>query len=404
MLLLSVTCFLVILKMRQLKKVVITAVRSVKLRQAVSTPWLCSSRNVSLLSRKSTSIPNLHLQIRNSAGFLQPKLNDAQLKTQKAEKDYTTARYEEKKMLNKLNLMKMELDRLDQIEDPVNEKELAELELKRTTQATKVSNMEAQLNNAMLREEACFRELSEALRQTMEKETFREWNSIVRTLLASLIGCIGGLVGSLWISQQHIDHGVDQLKGVINETSIEALVNGVEKTLTKSQKDYGQLTGALDELNANLSRSNRMASQGANLPAVVKEFDHLRNVVEHMGEHVNNINEKSNAIIETISTQSVDLKKAIDEHLVITTPVSHDTQLELQITDVADKIMGHIDEVITKQQYDDHHLLHNPVNVSNLISEDLQPSSMSRDVHQSYVRQAMLVGIFGSFLYYVLHG
>jgi len=390
--------------MRQLKKVVITAVRSVTLRQAVSTPWLCSSRNMSLLSRKSTSIPNLHLQIRNSAGFLQPKLNDAQLKTQKAEKDYTTARYEEKKLLNKLNLTKMELDRLDQIEDPVNEKELAELELKRTTQATKVNNMETQLNNAMLREEACFRELSEALRQNMEKETFREWNSIVRTLLASLIGCIGGLVGSLWISQQHIDHGVDQLKGVINETSIEALVNGVEKTLTKSQKDYGQLTGALDELNANLSRSNRMASQGANLPAVVKEFDHLRNVVEDMGEHVNNINEKSNAIIETISTQAVDLKKAIDEHLVITTPVAHDTQLELQITDVADKIMGHIDEVITKQQYDDHHLSYNPVNVSNLINEELQPSSMSRDVHQSYVRQAMLVGIFGSFLYYVLHG
>lgn len=398
---------------------------------------LVSTSKVSVSSSVVSSLKSSHLLLRHhnssllvltrnaSGGFLNAQIRDAQLIAKKAEKEYSIARFEEKGLRNRLNILKAELEELDGLEDPEDDKEFSELEHRRATVLAKIHSVEAQLDNAVLKEESCFMQLSSSLHGSIDRELYREWKYKTRTLFASLVGCVAGLVLSVFVTSKHIDDGVHELKQVVNEASIEALVTGVEQALVKSQKNYGDLSDGLDELNSHLSRNSTADS----IPHVIHEFENLKEHVHGIEESVCHIDERSSTIVETLEKQSEELKHAMEDHHIggpTTAPVNFDAQMQL----IVDKIITQLNQ--TMEGNSALHLHHEP---SLYIHNDPDcPSNSKSDVvnrqcgasnekghgpcytrpgpqegsagpvTNSHVRQAMIIGIFSSFLFYILHG
>jgi len=372
-------------------------------------------------SQKTTSLRTLHKSapavtnvMASNTSFVRSASNNSYMKAAKAESDYTAARNSEKKLSNKLEVLRAELAELDSKDERFcNEQELNDLENQRASVAAKLITVQAQLETASAAEEASFREMSGNLREFISKEETRDSHFKSQKLGWALFGLVAGTGLSYYLTSKNLEDGISEVKEAINDASFKSRMIGVDNVSNSMKRENEQLSAAIQELNGNVVRNT--ASQNPSIPK-------LTNLIKDLTEVISNMQEKYDEGHGSLKTSIEELRNCSQE--VILTPTN--VQIEGLISNAADRVIGRIDQMhnhmATYHQspppseqnppQDDELPPHLRPKTMQIVHETLNPgseysvreNSPMRTKKNDAIKTVMGMGIVTALLFYIIQG
>jgi len=291
-------------------------------------------------SNKTSSLRNLHKpspvvtnMIASNTSFVRNASNNSYLDAAKAEKEYSAARMSEKKLSNKLELLRAELAELDSKDERVlNHDEVSELENKRASVAAKLITVQAQLESASVAEEATFREMSSKMREFILREDARDSRFMGQKFMWAMLGLAAGTGLSYYLTSKNFEDAISEVKEAINDASFKTI--GVDKVSTSMKRENEQLSAAIQELNENVVRNT--ASQNPSIPKLTNHIKDLTEVITSMQDKYDEGHDNLKSSIE-------ELRNCNQE--IVVTPTN--MQIEGMLSDATERIVGRIDQMHT---------------------------------------------------------